>query len=139
MFCCLVGILKQKRLTIVVNKIDVALKHKFGEKPLQKDDIVKKVKKFLSKKVFGCLEHDVPDDCIILVCGQWAYHSRLYLNGHDTNTELVETIDEEMTSSLKIMKSDIHKKELREEVDHKVLALHLLEQSNIKVLEKRYT
>ena len=71
-----IGIIKQNRLTVVVNKMDTALLPKYGSTYISRKELVSKVRHHLCEKVFHCSEENLPGNMVIPVCGNWAFYGR---------------------------------------------------------------
>ncbi len=129
-------IMKFKRLTIVINKMDSAMQDSYDEESLTKDEIIQNVRSFLSSKVFQCQDKDIPDDCIILVCGKWAYYSRL-LSKYPADDKLVENVEQEAQSLLSVVKMNSEEKKEIKEMSTEDKAKELEIHSNMDFLERR--
>ncbi len=112
------------------------MKKNYGQKGLTEDKIIQNVRSFLSCKVFQCQDKDIPDDCIILVCGQWAYYSRL-LSKYPVDDELVENVEMETQSLLSVVKMNSEEKKEIKEMSTEDKAKELEKHSNMDCLERR--
>ncbi len=71
-------ILRQNRLTIVINKKDSAIERATDEysKSYTCEEVIFEVREFLCNDVFKCTQKDLPEDSVILVSGWWALFAR---------------------------------------------------------------
>ena len=126
----LLDILRDDRLTIVINKMDEALKKKRGDKRCYtKDSVISDVQKYFCTVVFQCKPEEWPKKCIIVLCSSWSLYTRI-LEEEDSQ----HLVDLCRTTLL----SDSSKKSLNEEPDIKKQNQVLEECSNILELESRY-
>ncbi len=131
----LLGIFKDDCLTIVINQMDRALiPLNFGDKPISRCELVAGVRQHLCTNVCMCWDQDLPENCVIPVCGTWAFYSRAYSNG-SVKEALEPFIDKEMSRIMSIL--DKSKKDAYAEYTTEQKASALLGSSNIKSIEYR--
>lgn len=133
--CYFIDIIKQQRLTVVVNKMDSAMLPKFGRSPISRSKLVGRVRQYLCENIFECSDNDLPEDLIIPVCGNWAFYGRSF-QINPTDECLTNEIHEEFNKCLKCMPVDYEKRrECEKDTDSK--ADILISESRIEDLGTR--
>ena len=122
-------------MTIVINKMDEALKKRGDERCYTKDSVISDVQKYFCTVVFHCDPKEWPKKSIIVLCSSWSLYTRTSFYTRTTSQEdSMHVIDLCRTT---LLTDNCYKKSLTEEPNvvkqNEVLELH----SNILELESR--
>ncbi len=144
MFYLKTDILRQNRLTIVINKKDSAIERATDEdtKSYTCEEVIFEVREFLCNDVFKCTDKDLPEDSVILVSGWWALFARQHKSSSPSelkNSSVTKVLSSLTDTTLFKAKEDV---EFEEDVEiEKENIPQCLEQlddfSNVRALEYR--
>ena len=138
-FTLILDILKDDRLTFVINKMDVSLKRKRNEENFTTKYVIDTFKEYMSDVVFKCSIKDIKDKSIIPLCGSWALYSKKFLKNKSPSDDDVEDIIEFHEELLKTSLKPTPEKCVSTCSENYVKqeAVLLKKHSNINVLEDR--
>ena len=130
-------IIKQNRLTIVINKVDDALGSAYDESCYSAEDVINIVQNYFCKTIFNISPQQMPKNSVILVGGTWASYARCFKKfPHDER--LQKCIEMETKKLLCIDDFEVAKSYPNLAEDPLEKKAELLEQfSNVKQLEDR--
>ncbi len=123
----LLDIFRQKRLTIVINKIDEAIRSEVGEPEYSQEQVISEIRQHLCKNIFECREEDVPEDAVIPISGLNALLARVYKK-HPNDEKIEKRVLESMAKCSSGPSAENPKESMASELESI---------SNIKALETR--
>ena len=136
-FISSLDIIKQNRLTIVINKMDDALSSEYDESSYSTEDVIEIVRNYFCKTIFNISPLKMPNNSVILVCGTWASYARCFKK-FQQDWKLQERIEMEAKKLLRIDDFEVTQSYPNLAEDPLDKKAELLEKcSNVKKLEDR--